>query len=174
MEFDLIRKAAAGDAQALNMLVDKHKELAYTIALRIVKNPEDAKDITQDSFLKALEKLYQFREESKFSTWLFRIVYNESMMFIRKQKKQLIASGEEIMERASEEEDEEIDYTKRQNQLNAAIEKLDPKERMIIDLFYLGDKSIKEIHAITGLSTANVKVVLHRSREKLKKNVKDD
>lgn len=170
METDIIRKAADGDARALNALVDKHKALAYNVAYRIIQNSEDAKDITQNAFLKALENLSTFRQESKFSTWLYRIVYNEAMMSVRKRKKNLEFSDATFVD-LRQEEDAQPDTAEMQFALNKAIEKLNPRERTVIDLFYLGEKSIKEIRKITGMSTSNVKVVLHRTREKLKKNV---
>ena len=170
METELIRKAADGDAQALNVLVDKHKGLAYNVAFRILQNSEDAKDVTQNSFIKALENLGHFRQESSFSTWLYRIVYNEAMMLLRKQKMNLEFLDETYVD-VRDEEEPQPDQAKMQLTLNKAIEELKPRERTVIDLFYLGEKSIKEIRKITGMSTANVKVVLHRTREKLKKNI---
>ena len=172
MESDLIRKAAEGDARALNMLVEKHKDLAYHVAFRILQNAEDAKDVTQNSFIKALEHLSEFRQESKFSTWLYRIVYNEALMRVRKQKKNLEFLDETYTDVRDEEEPVQ-DKAARLRTLNRAIEMLKPRERTVIDLFYLGEKSIKEIRKITGLSTSNVKVLLHRTREKLKKHIHD-
>ena len=170
METELIRKAADGDAQALNVLVDKHKGLAYNVAFRILQNSEDAKDVTQNSFIKALENLSQFRQESSFSTWLYRIVYNEAMMLIRKQKRNLEFLDETYVD-VRDEEEPQPDQAKMQLTLIKAIEELKRRERTVIELFYLGEKSIKEIRKITGMSTANVKVMLHRTREKLKKNI---
>ena len=170
METDIIRKAADGDSRALNALVDRHKELAYNVAYRIIQNAEDAKDVTQNGFLKALENLSNFRQESKFSTWLYRIVYNEALMLARKRKRTLEFSDTTFVD-VHQEDEVKPDQAAMQLALNKAIEKLEPRERTIIDLFYLGEKSVKEIHKITGMSTSNVKVVLHRTREKLKKNV---
>lgn len=170
METDIIRKAAGGDPRALTVLVNRHKELAYNVAYRIIQNAEDAKDVTQNAFLKAMENLGNFRQESKFSTWLYRIVYNEAMMLVRKRKRNLEFSDGTYVD-IRQEEEVYTDQAAMQLALNKAIEKLEPRERAVIDLFYLGEKSVKEIHKITGMSTSNVKVVLHRTREKLKKNV---
>lgn len=171
-EASLIRKAIDGDEQALNLLVNNHKELAYNVAFRITQNSEDAKDVTQESFIKALQNLKRFRKESKFSTWLFRIVYNESLMLMRKRKNNLEFLDETFKEEIDE-EDGESDYSEMKSELNEAIKSLNPKERNIIDLFYLGEKSSKEIKKITGMSSANIKVILHRARVKLKKHVKN-
>lgn len=170
VETDIIRKAAAGNAQALNVLVNKHKELAYNVAYRIIQNREDAEDVTQNGFMKALENLGSFRKESRFSTWLYRIVYNEAMMLMRKRKRNLEFSDATYKD-VRQEEQVPADQANMQYALNKAIENLKPSERTVIDLFYLGEKSIKEIHKITGMSTSNVKVVLHRTREKLKKKL---
>ena len=84
MEPQIIKKAISGDSEALTKLIDKYKDIAYNLALSIVKNGDDAKDITQDSFLKVLENINRFRSDSKFSTWLYRIVYNQSIGFAKK------------------------------------------------------------------------------------------
>src|SRR3972149_8761393 len=87
MESQIIKKAISGDSKALTILVDKYKDIAYNLALSIVKNREDAKDITQDSFLKVLENINRFRNDSKFSTWLYRIVYNQSVGFVKRESR---------------------------------------------------------------------------------------
>ncbi len=171
MENDLIRKALVGDANALNMLVDKHKEFAYAVAFRILQDHEDAKDITQDSFLKALENLSKFREEAKFSTWLYRVVHNESLLLLRKRKKESTTTDRVDIQTSLDEEELENNQLSQQKSLNEAIEELPSKERTIIELFYLEEKSVKDIQMITGFSLANVKVILHRTREKLKQKV---
>jgi len=86
MNSNTITKAISGDSEALSFLINEYKDIAYNIALGIVKNREDAKDITQESFLKVLENIKGFRNESKFTTWLYKIVYNQSIQFIQKAK----------------------------------------------------------------------------------------
>ena len=172
MESVLIKNAIAGDSEALSLLINKYKNIAYNLAISIIKDKESAKDITQDSFLKVLENISRFNNESKFSTWLYRIVYNESLQYIKKnQKASIIDSEFAKIENYPEEiftsEDRYLDLN-----LYQAIEKLDENERNIILLFYLADKSLREINAITGLSIPNIKVILHRSRKKLYENLK--
>ena len=81
-----VRKVLKGDRQAFAVLVDKHKSMAFKLAMGIAKNKEDAEEIAQDSFLKAFEALPKFNADSKFSTWLYRIVYNTAISKIRKKK----------------------------------------------------------------------------------------
>ncbi|MEP7169111.1 MAG: sigma-70 family RNA polymerase sigma factor, partial [Bacteroidota bacterium] len=74
-----IDKILKGDDASFESLVNKHKTMAYNIAFRILKSREDAEEIAQDSFLKAYHSLKEFKRESKFSTWLYRIIYNNSI-----------------------------------------------------------------------------------------------
>ena len=172
MDSILVKKAIAGDSGALSQLIDKYKDNAYNLAISIVKDKESAKDITQDSLLKVLQNIHRFRNESKFSTWLYRIVYNESLQHILKIKKANLTDIESVkIEIISDDiPSAENEYLK--VDLYQAIERLESNERHIILLFYLGEKSVKEINTITGLSKPNIKVILHRARKKLYKHLK--
>lgn len=165
MESNIIKRAISGDSEALEILINRHKNIAYDLAISIVKNEEDAKDITQDSFLKVLENIHGFRNESKFSTWLYRIVYNQSISLLKKANKHepLSLDDVSIYDRADSEDITED----RHHELYRAIDHLKPSERHIIMLFYIGGKSVKEIAEITRLSISNIKVNLHRTRIKL-------
>lgn len=172
MDSVLVKKAIAGNTEALSQLIDKYKDNAYNLAVSIIKDKESAKDITQDSLLKVLENIHKFRNESKFSTWLYRIVYNESMQYIRKiEKAHIIDIGFAKNDKYSDDipsvENESLHVD-----LNKAINRLEPNELQIILLFYMEEKSIKEINTITGLSKSNIKVILYRARKKLCKHLK--
>lgn len=167
MESKIIKKAISGDSEALTTLIDKYKDIAYNLALSIVKNREDAKDITQDSFLKVLENIHRFRSDSKFSTWLYRIVYNQAIGFSKKGSHSDTADYSVLVDTSTENEYQEHKI----QELYKAINLLDDSERNIIMLFYLAEKSIKEIVQITGLSLSNIKVILHRARKKLFKKM---
>ncbi len=81
-----IDKVLAGDTNAFAYLINKYKNMTYTIAIKIVKSHEDAEEVAQDSFLKAYEKLNTFKGNAKFSTWLYTIVYRNAITKIRKKK----------------------------------------------------------------------------------------
>ena len=169
MESRILQKAISGDPEALTLLIDKYKNIAYNLALSIVKNKEDAKDITQDSLLKVLENIHKFRKASKFSTWLYRIVYNQSVGFIANKKQKYIQDYLQLVEPSYH-----LNFENRESKfpdMYKAINALDDNDRNIIMLFYLAEKSIKEIVQITGLSISNIKVILHRARKKLYKNL---
>ena len=81
-----IDKVRAGDSSAFSYLVDNYKDMAYTIALKIVRNAEDAEEVAQDSFIKAFQQINTFQGKSKFSTWLYTIVYRTAISKTRKKK----------------------------------------------------------------------------------------
>ena len=93
---ELVRRAKAGDLAAFEELVTRHERQVYTLALRILQNPHDAEDITQQALLSALENLKNFREESSFSTWLYRIATHAALKVIRKRKGLDVVSLEEL------------------------------------------------------------------------------
>ena len=166
---EILKKAIAGDKNALSVLVDKYKDIAFNLAISIVKDTEDAKDITQDSFLKVLENIENFRNESKFSTWLYRIVYNLSIQFVRSKRK--MDPIENISHSLAETSSDTLETHERNQIIKSSLDTLDENERLIVTLFYLGEKSIREIKEITSLSVSNIKVILHRSRKKMTKNL---
>ena len=161
----LIKKAREGDRQALATLIDNHKTIAYNLALRITKNKEEAQDITQQSFLIVLERIKEFRDQAKFSTWLYRIIYNEA---IRSVKRKHLPIEEQLLDTLAYESADHLEQKERKKYLNEAIQKLNESERVVILLFYMAEKPIKEINLITGFSQSNIKVLLHRGRKQLK------
>lgn len=165
MDSQTISKAILGDSKALTLLINEYKDIAYNLALGIVKNKENAKDITQDSFLKVLENIKGFRNESKFSTWLYKIVYNQSIQFIQKTNSTNFSDID-----SGKANDFSNDFSNGEDkylELYQIIDQLEDNERNIVKLFYLAEKSIKDINSITGLSVSNIKVILHRARKRL-------
>lgn len=166
-----IEQVINGNTAAFTVLVDKYKDMVFTIANRIARNQEDAEEIAQDTFLKAFHSLESFKRKSKFSTWLYRIVYNTAISKIRKKRPEITALDEVMIENYSiDEVDHEVnglDSEEQKNLINLALEKLNEDESTVISLYYLNECSIEEISEITGLTKSNVKVKLHRSRKKL-------
>lgn len=167
----ILKKAKAGDAAALNQLLDQYKDIAFSIAFRILKNEDDAEDVVQDSFIRVFESIKKFRNESKFSTWLYRIVYNES---IQKQKSNSKYSCSDVYENEEVIDIQVIDDalqkmvdSERSKKIREALDQLHPQESLVLTLYYLEEKTIKEIHKITQLSKSNIKVILHRARKNL-------
>ena len=166
-----IDKVSQGDINAFAYLINKYKDMAYTIAIKIVKNHEDAEEVAQDSFLKAYEKLDSFKGNSKFSTWLYTIVYRNSITKIRKKKVATSDIDDHVMDNYSEGSEfpqlEAIKNGEQQKYVREAIDRLPEKDALLITLFYMNENSIEEIEQITNLTQSNIKVKLFRARKKL-------
>ena len=165
MPKELIRKARDGDIRAINELIDNHRDLAFSIAIKYLENTEDAEDIVQNSFIIVLKSIKNFRNESKFSTWLFTIVYRECLKQLKSNNRKI-----EYIPQFIEYEEEEA-YISNDYKLEELLKVLKPNEYTVITLFYLKEKSINDIANITSLSKVNIKVLLHRGRLKMKQLV---
>jgi len=166
-----IERVLNGDTAAYASLVAKHKNLVFSIALKILNNREDAEEIAQDSFLKAFQSLKSFERKSKFSTWLYRIVYNAAISKTRKKKLELIPMDNYIIHNYADDNPdrgtETIEAEEKKVLMEKALELLPGEDNLLITMFYKGDNSIEDISDITGLSVSNVKVRLHRIRKKI-------
>jgi len=166
-----IDKVLQGDTNAFAYLIDKYKNMVYTISIKIVKDHEDAEEIAQDSFLKAYQKLDTFKGKSKFSTWLYTIVYRNSISKIR--KKNIVTTDIDAFVLDNHTTDlefpqiEAIKNGEQKKYVAKAINNLKEMDALLITLFYLNENSVEEIEQITGLTKTNVKVKLFRARKKL-------
>jgi RNA polymerase sigma-70 factor (ECF subfamily) len=170
-DFYYIEKVLAGDTNTYAVLVNRYKDMAYTIALKVLGNIEDAEEITQDAFIKAYQSLNKFKKESKFSTWLYRIVYNAAIS--RTRKKSILKSDlvNSMIDNYSEDEInenvQELDETEKKKLLDKLMQSLNPDERALITLYYYEENSTETIAEIMGLTQSNVKVRLYRVRNKM-------
>ncbi|MCD4794296.1 MAG: RNA polymerase sigma factor [Bacteroidales bacterium] len=166
-----IEKVKKGNSGAFKYLVERHKNMVFTIVLRIVRNREDAEEIAQDAFLKAFQSISSFKGQAKFSTWLYKIAYNLSISHTRKKNYEIIDIDENLISdyKIFETYNEFIksEETEKNNILNNAISLLTEDEGLIITLYYIKEHSIQEIEQITSLSKSNIKIKLYRSRKKL-------
>ena len=155
---DLILKVQAGDVQAFPELVNRHENMVYSLAFRMVKPKEDTEEVAQDSFVKAFNSIKQFKGKSKFSTWLYRITYFTAINHLRKNK---MLTSEIDMSSFVDDDKSALDYLNEEDQkkyIQEALQYLKPIERNLITLHYLEEFSTKEIIEITGLSMSNIKV----------------
>jgi RNA polymerase sigma factor (sigma-70 family) len=175
-ELECIRKVRNGDHAAYAVLVDAYKVLAYSIALRILEDEEEAQDVAQEGFIKAYEQLHQFEGKAKFSTWLYTIVYRTALA----RKKELRTKASSLTEhvRANFANDQvapqltQLQSDDIQRCLRMAIDRLPESEGLIVMLYYVNENSIREIQQITGLTGANVKIKLFRARKKLERELR--
>lgn len=171
-----IRQVLEGKINAFSYLIDKHKDNAFNLALRICGNREEAEEIAQDAFLKAFRSLGKFRMKSSFGTWLYRIVYNTAITLVRSRKKGLLSVSEFPATRfdfqiSSEDEiTAEMEY--RNSLVNFALQKIDEEERALISLYYYEELNTDMISKITGINKSNIKVRLFRARKKMAEIIK--
>jgi RNA polymerase sigma-70 factor (ECF subfamily) len=164
-----IQRVKTGDIQAFSAIVSNYRQMVFSIVLKMVKNREDAEDITQEVFIKVFKSLEQFNSASEFSTWLYRIAYNTTLSELRK-KKMFFTSIDDDLTAINEiytDENETEEMEIKLQHLDNALKKLPPDEIFLVTLHYMDGQSIENISQISNLSVANVKVKLHRIRKKL-------
>lgn len=166
-EQELITEVQKGNYQVFSQLVDRHKNMVYSLVLRMVPNNQDAEEVAQDSFVKAFKAIKQFNGKSKFSTWLYRIAYFTAINHLRKNKALTSDIDFERIENTDDSALDNMNLADQKEYIDKAMTYLKPIERQLIALFYLEEFSNKEIEKITGLSQSNIKVSLMRIRKKL-------
>lgn len=168
---EVIESVKKGNHSDYAILIDRYKNKAFSMLTRILKNRMEAEEVLQDCFMKAFKGLNNFKGESKFSTWFYRIVYNSALSRISVQKRKTemeMTSVEEYHDLIS---DDEYNVTERSDisvYLKKMINKLPVNYASVISMFYLENLSCEEIGDVMGISVNNVKVMLHRSRSALK------
>jgi len=173
---EIISQVLNGNQQAYAVLVDRYQSYVFTLALRMVKGREDAEEIAQDVFIKAYKYLKDFRGASKFSTWIYTIVNNTAITFLRKKKLDVHSlDNEKVFETADSFDSgmraDTIEQKSRQQMVNQAIALLNPDDAAIITLFYKNEQSLDEIAAILKIENNAAKVRLHRARTRLKEKM---
>ena len=167
----LVEEVMAGHAKAFAVLVDRYKDMVFTLAVSLLRDRQEAEEVAQDTFLKVYKALPKFQNKSKFSTWIYRIVYNESISRLRRKKTNLISvedlSYGELADSFEEMEPEWLEKEEKKRKLFEAISFLKEEEKTILMLYYFENCRIDEISDITSLSNENVKTKLFRTRKKL-------
>lgn len=172
-----IDKILSGETNAFVILVDRYKNMVFTIINRIVKNRMEAEEITQDVFLKIFQSLQKFKKKSKFSTWIYKIAYNTAISKTRKKHIEMSALDEMIIENYTFDEIvEEVDkfgLEEKTKFFENALKKIPEEDSLLLTMFYMEEQTIEEISEICNLSATNVKVKLHRIRKKLYQNINE-
>ena len=170
---EAIQKTLAGNIAAFEPLVEKYQNYVFSVTYQILKKREVAEEAAQDVFIKAYKTLESFRGESRFSTWLYTIAYRTAIDITRKKGNNTVSiDGEEnylqIADDPNHSPSEQLNKADLTFHLEKAIDQLNAKDASVIKLYYLNERSVKEIAAITGLSVTNVKTKLFRLRDQLK------
>ncbi len=152
-------------------IINKYKDLAFNIALKITKNEQDSEEIVQDSFVKAFRGLNKFKNESQFSTWFYRIVCNTAISSVRPKKYTVVKIDDNLTDVFENNQIERavnnLDSYDRKRLLSEALSKLNELDYTVLSLYYYEDLSLKEISKIVDKKINYLKVLLQRARLKL-------
>ncbi len=172
----LIKKARRGDGRAFSMLIENHERFVFNVVYRITGNAEDARDVSQEAFIKAFKNFESYDESSAFSTWLYRIAVNTAIDYIRKRKKENSISFEDyIVDEKNQKGDsgieEKVISKEGVKNIISAVNMLDDEFKTVIVLRDMEGMEYKEISDITGLPLGTVKSRLSRGRGKLRQMI---
>lgn len=165
-DLEIIDQLLAGNQSVYSVLVNKYKSYAFTIAQKILQNKPEAEEAAQDAFIKAYHHLAGFNRESRFSTWLYRIVFNTAISYRRKSRHQFQSIETTVIE-YNQDAEGMLEKTDKKKYLNQALQKLSDADRTALTLFYLEEFSLDEIAEITGMQANTAKVRIHRARQRL-------
>ncbi|MDI6860550.1 MAG: sigma-70 family RNA polymerase sigma factor [Caldisericia bacterium] len=179
-EKELINEILKGDIEKYSYFIKEYQNEIYNLCFSIVKNRDDALDLTQEAFLIAFKNLKNFRGEASFSTWIYRIAYNLSINFA-KRKGQILT----ILDRDEDEiefqiEDkkssiwDEIEREERIKIINKCLNRLKEFDRLIIELREVNNLTYEEMSQILSLPIGTIKSRLFRARERLKREIEKE
>ncbi|HWS00547.1 MAG TPA: sigma-70 family RNA polymerase sigma factor [Prolixibacteraceae bacterium] len=169
-----IQHVLNGSTEDFRYLIRKYKDLAFSVAVSVVKNEFDAEEVVQESFIKAYKNLSSLKEKSNFKTWFYRILINEAFKRFQKMKGEIFLPVKENLADIEDVADSfrGMNHDEQIQLVTESLKKIPPKECLTLQLFYLEGNSINEITNCTGWSEANIKVILHRARKHLLEVVK--
>lgn len=169
-EIQRVQQVLSGNTSAFSYFVETYQHMAITIAYRICGNMQDAEDVVQESFVKAYRNLHTFRRESKFSSWLYRIVYNTAITHFNAPvwKYESDAPLTDLPLQSDFDVESKIAATEQAAMIADILEEMPKGDALLLTLYYLEDHSVKEVAKIIGLNESNVKVRLFRARQLFK------
>lgn len=176
-EKQLVQAAKSGDFKAFMALIDAHKDKIYGLARKLAGNEQDAEDIVQDSLLKAIDKIDQFRGDASFGTWLYSIALNEARAHYGKQQRTELKPIEEYLPSGSAESHDhamrlmdwknphdQLEESELRQTIDEAVAELPYKYREAFLLRYVEELSVKEVARLIGQSEAATKSRILRAR----------
>ncbi len=180
---EIIQGLKERDEAAFKEFVDKYQHMVINVSNNFVHNMEDAMDIAQEVFIKVYDSVNSFREQSKLSTWLYKIAVNKSLNYIRDKKKRNIFSSLDLifenknpnpLENMADDQEisqEKMESEERKELLIKAIDELPKKQKTALTLNKFEDLPYKEIAAIMGISVTETGVLINRAKNKLQKKL---
>jgi RNA polymerase sigma-70 factor, ECF subfamily len=180
---ELIQRIISHDEVAFKILVEKYQSLVYQACYNLLRSKDDSEDIAQDVFIEVFESVNQFRQESRLSTWLYRIAINKSLNHLRKNKwKKFFNSIEQhfsmdknvkfdIEDTSANDTPETIEYKERTKVLYEALDALPKNQRIAFSMHKFDELSYLEISNVMNLSLSSVESLIHRAKLNLQKKL---
>ncbi|MCX6268861.1 MAG: RNA polymerase sigma factor [Bacteroidetes bacterium] len=165
---ELVYEVIQGSISSFEVLIDRYQKTIFNLMLRMVNDTETAKDLTQDLFVKAYEKIGGFNFKFRFFSWIYRMAFNMAIDWNRKRQP---ACPIEMVESRLSDTPEPNDSEIRSNLLHVALRKLDPDYRVLVLLKYYCGLSYQEIQETTGIPLKKVRSRLFIAREQLRKGL---
>ncbi|MFP2995970.1 RNA polymerase sigma factor [Spongiivirga sp. MCCC 1A20706] len=166
-----ITKILEGDSSYYTYLVNRYKNLVYSIVLRMLKNEDDAHEVAQDVFVKVYTNLASFKGKSKFSTWIYKIAYHKCLDALKAKKRSFdTISIDDVFDINTDAVDNALDMLEkeaRKKTIMNAVMSLKEDYATILTLYYFEELSLKEITEVVGSTLDNVKIKLYRGRKQL-------
>jgi len=179
----LVQRAQAGDRDALSTLVQSQQTYVYSIAMSLMHNPADAADMTQESFVRLMRSLGTYRGETKFTTWLYRLVTNICLDGLRRRGRPVDSLDEPSSAQAGDDAqpagerladsdrwthpEEEVELRESATEVRAALDRLPAAQRLALTLHYFQDMRYEDIAETMGLPLNTVKSHIRRGKERL-------
>ncbi len=165
-----VRDCLAGDPQAFAALVEQYEKPVYNVALRMLRNPEDARDIAQSVFLKAYQNLSSYDPQYKFYSWIYRMAINESLNILRVRGRNAGPVDERLPEDGAG-PSELLADDQRRDVVMEAVDRLKAEHRAVIVLRYFVDRNYEDMGEILGIDAKTVKSRLYTARQLLKEQL---
>ncbi|MEQ9426203.1 MAG: sigma-70 family RNA polymerase sigma factor [Cyclobacteriaceae bacterium] len=164
---ELVAQVKNGDTEAFRVLIERHKNYAFTIARRIVVSAEEAEEVIQDAFMKIYKAADSFKGDSKFTTWFYRVVFNTAISSQRKNRLPTSPIDEMPLNKGGSDRQDEMRSDNRRQFIDQAMQNLSDDDKLLLTLFYFDELSLEEIAQIVDQEKSNLKVKLFRARKKL-------
>lgn len=171
MDHLLVQRFRSGDTSAFDQLFARYEGYVYNICLGILSNPEDARDVTQDTFVKVYRSADRFRGDASFSTWVYRIAVNYCLDLLRRPARRRSVEMPERWETADP--GAEADGGTGRAIVQETLQRLRPEHRVALTLRYFQELTYEEMSEVLDMNVGRVKILLHRARKAFKDKYED-
>ena len=166
----LIKQLLHGDRHAVTSFIDSYGQFIYHVCYKILLSKPEAEEASQDTIMKVINAISNFDQNASFKAWCYTIAYRTALDYNRKRKYHLDLN-ESVALVHENRADDQIQEKETKRSISELLNHLDEDSRSIVSLYYLEEKSIKEVVDITGMTESNIKIKLFRSRKEMAKHV---